>query len=207
MLQEFVQSVFGQIVLALSIMLVMALIFFMSKKDNNNNVKALTYSSIAIALGFVLNQVTLFRMPQGGSITPFSMLFIVLIGYMFGVRQGILAGIAFGLLDLLINPYVVHPLQLILDYPLAFGALGVGGLLRNKNIIFGYLIGVFGRYICHVISGVIFFGEYAPEGTNIFVYSSVYNSFLGVEAVLTCILLLIPPVSYGIKRVKKILYN
>ncbi|MPW24604.1 energy-coupled thiamine transporter ThiT [Alkalibaculum sp. M08DMB] len=203
MLQEFFESLQGQILLILLIAGTLALIFFLSKKDKKYNVKALTYSSIAVALGFVLNQVTLFRMPQGGSITPFSMLFIVIIGYFFGARQGILAGVAFGLLDLLVNPYIVHPMQLFLDYPLAFGALGISGLFRSKHIVFGYLVGVFGRLVCHVISGVIFFAAYTPAGTSVFMYSLGYNgSFLGIEALLTCILLFLPPIKSGLERVK-----
>lgn len=203
MLQEFFESFQGQVVVVVLIIAALAFIFFLSKKEEKMNVKALTYSAIAIALSFVLNQITLFKMPQGGSITPFSMLFIVIIGYLFGARQGILAGIAFGLLDLLMSPYVVHPMQLLLDYPLAFGALGISGLFRNQNIIFGYLTGVFGRLVCHVISGVIFFASYTPEGTSVFMYSLIYNgSFLGVEAILTVILLFLPPIKNGLARVK-----
>lgn len=204
MLQEFFESMKGQVLLVALILGALVLIFFLSKKEDKFNVKVLTYSAIAIALSFVLNQITLFKMPQGGSITPFSMLFIVIIGYLFGARQGILAGIAFGLLDLLINPYVVHPMQLLLDYPLAFGALGISGLFKNKNLVCGYLTGVFGRLICHVISGVIFFAAYTPEGTSVFMYSLIYNgSFLGVEALLTCIILFLPPIKNGIGRIEK----
>jgi len=201
--QKFFESTQGQILLVVLIVAILGLIFFFSKKEEKFNVKALTYSAIAVALGFVLNQITLFKMPQGGSITPFSMLFIVIVGYLFGARQGILAGIAFGLLDLLIHPYVVHPMQLLLDYPLAFGALGISGLLRNKHIVLGYLTGVSGRLICHVISGVIFFGAYTPEGTSVFMYSLIYNgSFLGIEALLTCIVLFLPPIKHGLERVR-----
>lgn len=204
MLQDFFESIQGQVLIVLSIAVALALIVFFSKKDEKNSVKALTYSSIGVALAFVLNQMTLFKMPQGGSVTPFSMLFIVIIGYFFGARQGILAGIAFGLLDLLINPYVVHPIQMLLDYPLAFGALGIGGLLRGKNVIFTYLIGAFGRLVCTVLSGVVFFASYAPEGMNAFMYSLGYNgSYIGAEALLTCIVLLLPPIKRGIDTIKE----
>ena len=203
MLQGFFESVQGQIIIVLFIILAFALIFRMSKKENKGNVKALTYSAIAVALAYVLNQFTLFRMPQGGSITPFSMLFIVIIGYFFGTRQGVLAGAAFGMLDLLINPYVIHPIQMLIDYPLAFGALGIGAVLSKKGIVPTYLLGVFGRLVCSVLSGVIFFGSYAPEGQGAFMYSLTYNgSYMGAEALITCILLAIPTVRNAMEKVK-----
>ncbi len=207
MLQEFFESIQGQVLVVGVILLIFAFIFYMGRKEKVSS-KALTYSAICIGIGYALNQITLFRMPQGGSITPFSMLFIVLVGYFFGAKQGILAGMAFGLLDLLINPYVIHPVQMILDYPLAFGALGIGALLRKGNIILIYLIGVFGRFVCAVLSGVIFFGSSAPAAQGALLYSIIYNgSYLLVEAILTCILLSISPVRKAIESVKDRIEN
>lgn len=203
MLQGFFESIQGQMFVVALIVLAFALIFKLSKKGDKNNIKALTYSAIAVAVAYVLNQITLFRMPQGGSITPFSMLFIVMIGYFFGVRQGILAGAAFGLLDLLINPYVIHPIQMLIDYPLAFGSLGMGAVLAKRSIVPTYLLGVFGRFVCSVLSGAIFFASYAPEGQGAFMYSAIYNgSYMGAEALLTCVLLAIPAVRNAINEVK-----
>lgn len=202
MLQEFFESIQGQVLVVGVILIIFAFIFYIGRKEKVSS-KALTYSAICIGIGYALNQITLFRMPQGGSITPFSMLFIVLIGYFFGAKQGVLAGMAFGLLDLLINPYVIHPIQMILDYPLAFGALGIGALFRKGNIILIYLIGVFGRFVCAVLSGVIFFGSSAPATQGALLYSIIYNgSYLSVEAILTCILLSILPVRKAIESVK-----
>ena len=207
MLQEFFESIQGQVLVVGVILLIFAFIFYMGRKEKVSS-KALTYSAICIGIGYALNQITLFRMPQGGSITPFSMLFIVLVGYFFGAKQGILAGMAFGLLDLLINPYVIHPVQMILDYPLAFGALGIGALLHKDNIFLVYLIGVFGRFICAVLSGVIFFSSSAPAAQGALLYSIIYNgSYLSVEAILTCILLSISPVRKAIKSVKDRIEN
>lgn len=207
MLQEFFESIQGQVLVVGVILLIFASIFYMGRKEKVSS-KALTYSAICIGIGYALNQITLFRMPQGGSITPFSMLFIVLVGYFFGAKQGILAGMAFGLLDLLINPYVIHPVQMILDYPLAFGALGIGALLHKDNIFLVYLIGVFGRFICAVLSGVIFFSSSAPAAQGALLYSIIYNgSYLSVEAILTCILLSISPVRKAIKSVKDRIEN
>lgn len=202
MLQEFLESTQGQVFVVGIIVLFFGLIFYTGRKEKISS-KALTYSAICIGIGYALNQITLFRMPQGGAITPFSMLFIVLVGYLFGAKQGILAGMAFGLLDLLINPYVIHPVQMILDYPFAFGALGIGALFGNRHIIFVYLIGVLGRFVCAVLSGVIFFASAAPKAQGALLYSIIYNgSYLSVEAILTCILLSIVPVRKAIESIK-----
>jgi len=201
-------SLLGQIiiiVIGLGLLL-FAVGFAGNKKGEKVNVKALTYSSIAIAIGFVLSKIELFALPQGGSITPFSMLFIIIIGYFFGVRTGVLAGIVFGLLKLALGGYVFAPIQILLDYPLAFGALGLSGLFANQKygLIKGIIIGSFGRFICHFISGVVFFGQWAPEGWNSVIYSMWYNfSYVGVEGVATAILVSIPVVATAFNQVKK----
>ena len=126
MLQSFFKSLKGQITVTVIIaLLLFGIMVITGKNEKKSKTKALTYSAIMIAIAFALNQITLFKMPQGGSVTPFSMLIVILIAYYFGPRQGIMAGMVFGLLDLLINPYAIHPVQILLDYPLAFGALGL----------------------------------------------------------------------------------
>ncbi|WKY48243.1 energy-coupled thiamine transporter ThiT [Eubacteriaceae bacterium ES3] len=204
--QSMLESTMAKAIIALLIFSGLLVIFLITdKKSDSTKPKAMTFSAIAIAFAFVLNQITLFRLPQGGSITPLSMLFIILVGYFFGVRQGVLAGICFGLLDLMINPYVISPIQMLVDYPLAFGALGLSGLLKDKeSVIPAYLLGVSGRFIFSFLSGLIFFGMYAPEGFNGFTWSLVYNgSYLFGEAVLTVIVLTIPAIKRLILQVKQ----
>lgn len=204
MFQALFESPMVKGIIALIIFGLLLIIFFITdRKREKVSPKALTASAVAIALAFVLNQITLFKMPQGGSITPLSMLIIILVGYYFGTRQGILAGMAFGLLDLLVNPYVISPIQMLVDYPLAFGALGLGGLLNKyDSVIPAYLLGVFGRFIFSFLSGYIFFGMYAPEGFNGFTWSLLYNgSYMGVEALLTVVLLAIPAVNKAIHQI------
>jgi thiamine transporter len=95
---------------------------------------------------------------------------------------------------------------MLLDYPLAFGALGFAGLLggRKLGLIYGYLIGLFSRYLCAVLSGIIFFGQYAPEGFNAVTWSVYYNiTYLGVEGALTIAVLCIPAVRKAIDQLKK----
>jgi len=167
--------------------------------------KKLVYSALGIALAMVTSYIKLWEMPMGGSVTLLSMLFVCLIGYWFGLKYGLITGIAFGLLQFIIDPYMLSIPQVILDYPLAFGALGLSGLFCNKKfgLQIGYIIGVVGRFVCSTLSGVIFFADYAPEGMNPWVYSIAYQgSYLGAEMVLTLIVISIPPVANALSLVK-----
>ncbi|MCD7725196.1 MAG: energy-coupled thiamine transporter ThiT [Clostridiales bacterium] len=168
-------------------------------------VKQLVFCAMAIALGTVLSNIKLFHFPTGGSITLLSMLIICLPGYFFGLGAGLLTGVAYGILQLLIDPYVLFPMQLVVDYLLAFGALGLSGLFCNARhgLLKGYLAAVLGRYVFAVISGWIFFGSYAWEGWGALPYSLVYNAiYIFAEAIVTVIILMIPAVSKGLARVK-----
>ncbi|MEE0884552.1 MAG: energy-coupled thiamine transporter ThiT [Faecalimonas sp.] len=167
--------------------------------------KKLVYSALGIALALVTSYIKLWEMPMGGSVTLLSMFFICLIGYWFGLKYGLITGIAFGLLQFIIDPYMLSVPQVILDYPLAFGALGLSGLFCDKKfgLQFGYAIGVIGRFICSTLSGVIFFADYAPKGMNPWVYSIVYQgSYLGTEMVITLIIICIPLVAKALFLVK-----
>lgn len=170
------------------------------------SVKQLTFCAMAIALGTVLSNIKLFDLPWGGSITLFSMLIVTLPGYFFGLGAGLLTGVAYGVLQLIIDPYVLFPMQLVVDYLLAFGALGLSGLFTNRKngLTKGYLVGVVGRYIFAVISGWIFFGAYAWEGWHPFWYSLAYNAtYIFAEAALTVAVLQLPQVKAAFARVKK----
>lgn len=167
--------------------------------------KKLVYSALGIALALVTSYIKLWEMPMGGSVTLLSMFFICLIGYWFGLKYGLITGIAFGLLQFIIDPYMLSVPQVILDYPLAFGALGLSGLFCDKRfgLQIGYAIGVIGRFICSTLSGVIFFADYAPKGMNPWVYSIVYQgSYLGTEMVITLIIICIPLVAKALFLVK-----
>lgn len=167
--------------------------------------KKLVYSALGIALALVTSYIKLWEMPMGGSVTLLSMLFVCLIGYWFGLKYGLITGIAFGLLQFIIDPYMLSIPQVILDYPFAFGALGLSGLFCNKKfgLQIGYVIGVVGRFVCSTLSGVIFFADYAPEGMNPWVYSITYQgSYIGAELVLTLIIISIPPVANALSLVK-----
>lgn len=169
-------------------------------------VKQLTFCAMAIALGTVLSNLKLFHFPTGGSITLLSMLVICLPGYFFGLGAGLMSGIAYGILQLMIDPYVLYPTQLVIDYLLAFGALGLSGIFSNSKfgLIKGYIAGILGRYVFVVISGWIFFGAYAWEGWAPLPYSLAYNAiYIFSEAAITIIILAVPAVQNGMARIKK----
>ena len=116
-----------------------------------------------------------------------------------------MTGIAFGLLQFFIDPYIVSIPQVILDYPLAFGALGLSGFFCDKKygLQIGYIVGVLGRFVFSTLSGVIFFADYAPEGMHPLVYSAAYQgSYLGVEGIITLIIISLPPVVKALQAVK-----
>ncbi len=146
-----------------------------------NQTKIVSEVVVSVALAYVLNLIVLLRLPQGGSVTAVSMVPILWIALRRGAKIGILAGVIFGLVDMFPQPFVVHPVQFMLDYPLAFGALGLAGLLRGHPTV-GVIVGIGGRFVCHFLSGIVFFAAYAPEGMNPVIYSAIYNgSYLIVE--------------------------
>ena len=204
-IQEFFESIWGQLT-TVAVIIILFLIILYSGKDKKLHPKVMAISALLVALSIILNQIALFRMPQGGNITAFAMVPIVLCAYFFGVRRGLMAGMVVGLIDLIFNPYVIHPIQLILDYPMAFGALAFGGIFAASGkaaLVKCYVFGVFCRFICNFLSGAIFFGAYAPEGFNAITWSIWYNgTFLGVECIMTLILLNIPPVKKLFIRLK-----
>lgn len=167
--------------------------------------KKLVFSAAGIALAMVTSYIKVWEMPMGGSITLLSMLFICLIGYWYGPKYGLLTGVAYGVLQFIVDPYMLTLPQVILDYPLAFGALGLSGFFSGKKygLQIGYAFGVAGRFVCSLLSGVIFFASYAPEGMNPWAYSALYQgSYLGTEAVITIIIISLPPVTKALNHVK-----
>lgn len=149
----------------------------------------LAEAAILIALAGALHLVRPFQMPFGGSITLGSMVPILLFSLRRGTLPGIFAGTLFGFIVLIQEPFIFHPFQVFLDYPLAFGVLGLAGLFK-KNPIFGVGVGIAGRFVAHFLSGIIFFAEFAPEGMNPYLYSALYNgSYLTAEFAIGVILI------------------
>ena len=176
------------------------------QKSSKLTAKQLVFCAMSIALGTILSEIKIIDFPWGGSATLLSMLVICLPGYFFGLGAGLLTGVAYGVLQLLVDPYVLFPMQLVMDYLLAFGSLGLSGLFANakKGLLKGYLAGILGRYVFAVLSGWIFFAEYAWEGWPVLPYSLVYNGiYIFAEAAITLVILALPPVQKAIGTVKK----
>lgn len=173
--------------------------------------RMLVTAAVCMALSFLLSYVRLFSMPQGGDVTACSMLPLMLFACCFGVKPGLAAGAAYGILQLLQRPQIVHPLQLILDYPLAFAMLGLAGLFRSRDTVWAFPAGVViacaGRFLCHLISGMVFFGSYAPSSGfwALLTYSLLYNGgYMAAEAVISAFVCMLPPVRSAIRRIRKL---
>ena len=157
-------------------------------------IKLLAEVAVMVALSGALYLVKVFTLPQGGSITLASMVPVFLLALRRGPKIGITAGVIFGLVALVEDvssgfEVIVFPTQVILDYPLAFGLLGLAGFFRNSPLL-GVVIGVAARFCSHFVSGIIFFANLAPAGMSAYEYSAIYNgSFLLPELVITTIII------------------
>ena len=196
---------YGALVALMLVLLILAC--YLTGDKAKLKTKHLVFSAVAMALAMITSFLKLFEAPMDGSVTLFSMLFICCIGYWYGLRTGIMTGVAYGLLQLISDPYIISLPQMITDYILAFGALGLSGIFCNKKngLVKGYIVGVLGRYLFAFLSGLIFFGMYAEgSGMSAPVYSLAYNgSYLGCEAAITLIVLAIPAVNKAFVRVKQ----
>ncbi|MDO4787650.1 MAG: energy-coupled thiamine transporter ThiT [Johnsonella sp.] len=170
------------------------------------NVRRLVVSAACIGLATVLSMIKVYEFPFGGSITAFSMLFICLTGYLYGLRHGLQCGLVYGILQFVLKPYIYSPIQVVVDYGLAFTALGLSGFFSEKKagMSLGYILGVLGRYFFAVLSGYVFFAEYAWEGWGALPYSMAYNgAYIFLEALITLIILQLPPVRTAIAWIKQ----
>lgn len=158
----------------------------------------LTEGGMMIALSILLGRIKLYEAPMGGSVTAGSMIPLMLFAIRWGIIPGIAVGATYGLLDFMLKPQFYHPIQFILDYPMAFGLLGLAGLgyfTKNYdakgyfNLILGIILGIGGRMISHVLSGVVFFAEYAGD-KNPWIYSIQYNAYYLIPELIISIVVL-----------------
>ena len=148
-------------------------------------------TAVAIALAAVLSliRIKLPHLVYGGSVSLHA-LPLFLLSLRRGARAGVLAGAAYGFVNFVMTPYFVHPVQLVLDYPAAFGSLGLAGLAASRGsgswVIVPAVAGAsLVRLGSHVLSGIVYFGHLAPEGTPAWKYSLLYNaSFMVPETLL-----------------------
>jgi thiamine transporter len=166
--------------------------------------KMLTFMGLAIALTAVLKMFKVYQAPFGGSVTFGSMIPILLVGYFYGTEVGLLTGFVYGIVDLILGPYILHPVQVLFDYPLPFMMLGLIGLVKGKDkkfVFLGTLLAVVARFMCHYFAGVVFWGSYAPDGMSPYLYSLLYNgSYLLFDSIIVLVILAILPLD-KLKRI------
>ncbi|MCH5148047.1 MAG: energy-coupled thiamine transporter ThiT [Clostridiales bacterium] len=184
-------------VILVAVIAVPAILF--DKNSTGWDTRSLTFAAVCVGMSFALSYIRIVKMPFGGSITFASMLPLMLFAYMFGARKGVIAGLVYGCLQAIQDPYVVHPAQFVLDYLVAFSALGLTGILRSFNLFNGNkaqfalgatIAGVL-RYIAHFFSGAFAFGSFGAwytdvwEGfSNAYVYSLVYNALYVIPEII-----------------------
>ena len=192
------------------LLFVLALVFAGKTSEKKKmSTKQLVFCAMAMALAFVTSYVKVFSLPWGGSVTLCSMLFIVLVANWYGVKTGVLVGLAYGILQFIQEPFVLSFFQVCCDYILAFAALGLAGLFTKKShgLIMGYLVAVLARGAFHALGGYLYWMDYMPDNFPTAlksIYPIAYNySFLLAEALITLIIISIPAVSRALDQVRK----
>ena len=176
----------------------------------------ITQCAVMLALSVALSFIKLWDMPLGGAVTLVSMLPMFLVSVKFGIARGLGTAFIYSLFQLLqaiiegnvfiwCESWQTVVICLLFDYLLPFTLLGIAGIFKNYRLFrekkdgtvkeirhFGIFIGfsftVFLRFLCHFITGVVIWGQWAPEGMGKFLYSLAYNGgYLLPELILTII--------------------
>lgn len=160
----------------------------------NIKIEEIVEGGVFIALATVLSLITIYKMPQGGSITAASMAPIIIYSIRWGVKKGLIAGAIYGLIQFFISPYFLSPMQFLLDYIIAYSLLGIAGLGKRNdfelmNVLPAAGLAMVARALSHILAGVFFFAEYAGD-QNPWIYSSIYNfSYMIPELIITTIII------------------
>ena len=178
------------------VVLSVAAAFVIDRKNNRGfDSKCIALAGICVALSFALSYIKLFSMPQGGSVTLASMLPVMLFAYIYGTKKGLFVGLIYGLLQAMQDPYIIHPAQFLLDYPVAFAMVGFAGAFSNIKKLdrlpqikfaLGAVLSGSLRFLAHVLSGVFAFGAYAMDAgnDNFWLYSTAYNAYIFIDVVI-----------------------
>ena len=197
------------VILLILVMLVTAFIVDKKQTTKKINAKQLAFAGIALALAFVTSYIK-YELPMGGSVTLFSMFFICYVGYLYGVKVGLLTAFAYSILQFMQSgaTYFLTPFQVCCDYFFAFTALGLAGIWLGKKhgLTIGYIVACLLRGLFHTIGGYIYWMDYMPEWfpqSLTSVYSIVYNySYILAEMIITLIIINLPPVKKALEKVK-----
>lgn len=201
----------GYIALAVVVLIAILLTAFVAGKKQSTgkiNARQLAFSGIALALAFITSYIK-YKMPMGGSVTLFSMFFICYIGYLYGIRVGILTAFSYSILQFIQSggSYFLTPFQTCCDYFFAFTALGIAGLWHAKKhgLTIGYIVACILRGLFHTIGGYLYWMDYMPESfpkTLTAVYPIVYNySYILIEMIITLIIINLPPVKKALGKI------
>jgi thiamine transporter len=147
----------------------------MSRTRNSFSTRILAEIVIFVALATALSFIVVYTLPEGGSITAGSMVPILWLSLRRGPKIGLFTGAVYGMVQLAVMPFIYYPAQVLLDYPLAFGCLGLAGFFQKRPLI-GVGVAITGRFVMHFISGVVFFAAFAPLGLSPVAYSAIYNA-------------------------------
>ena len=187
--------------IAVGVIAALGIIFLVIGRSSKKwSAKMVAFGALSVALSFVLSCIRLYRMPTGGSVTPGSMLPLMLFSVSFGMGPGLVAGLAYGLLQYLQGGWWLNVWQFLLDYLLAFAALGLAGIARGKKDIWLYLsipLAALGRGVCAILAGLMWVADTPVEDLVIgatqfnspLLYSIVYNGAYLVPDTAICLLL------------------
>lgn len=189
MLENFLTILQSPTSLAALIGVLILILFALYSRKIKFSTRMLINISLMLAFSIVLHYLKIYHFPQGGSVTFGAMIPLILISLRYGAGVGALAGFIFGLINILQDPFILHPIQVLFDYPLPFMAMGLAGIFPEK-IFLSTVLAFVGRFICHFISGVIFFASYAPEGMSPIIYSLTANATYLVPEMLICLVIL-----------------
>jgi len=165
--------------------------------------RTLVEAGMMLALAALLGRLKVYTGSSGGSVTAGSMIPLLLIAMLRGPVVGTTAGMLYGIIDYMFGGWFVSPIQFLLDYPLAFGALGLAGFVwkpvlkgraeRGVKALLPFaaaLLGIGFRFLCHFLAGIWFWGHFAPEGTPVWLYSLGYQaSYLVPEILISAVIL------------------
>lgn len=162
--------------------------------------------AIFTALATVLSTIVIYVMPQGGSITLASMVPIIWLSLRRGPKIGVATGILYGFIQFAMMPYIapvsnpiVAVIQVLLDYPIAFGVLGLAGYFPKFPAV-GATVGVSLRFISSFVSGAFIWAAIYAPGLDPYIYSAVYNgSYILPELIITVFVIFLLQASKTLK--------
>ncbi len=178
----------GLYISSIALIIAIAVIAFLSDRDAKPfDSRSMSFAAMCVAMSFALSYIKFFEMPMGGSITFASMLPVMLYSFMFGSRKGVIAGLVYGILQAVQDPWLLHPAQFLLDYGVAFAAVGLTGCIRGFKLFkgnirlqftLGALTGGVLRFISHFFSGAFAFGSFGAGYAEDYGIAALNNPYL-----------------------------